>query len=76
MALSVAFRTPTPLNSMDLQWGQHVEDNRTARVMAPRQLSPDCPRQGRRDPGWAAWRSMHGGHCAGRRQGGSLPALP
>ena len=76
MALSVAFRTPTPLNSMDLQWGQHVEDSRAAaRVMALGQLSRYSPRQGRRDPGLAAWSSMRGGRCAGRRPGGS-PRAP
>ena len=73
MALSVAFRTPTPLNSMDLQWGQRVEDGRTAaRVMALRQLSPYCPRQGRRHFGLAAWSKVPAVHC----EGGSPPALP
>ena len=78
MALSVAFRTPTPLNSMDLQWGQRVEDSRAgAWVMAPHcRLSPYCRRQGPRDLELTAWRSVRGGRCAGRRPGGSPPALP
>jgi hypothetical protein len=74
----MAFRTPTLRNSIDLQYGQRVENSPTVVWITALnlRLSRCCPRLGRRCFGRADWSKVRGGRGGGWGQRGLPHALP
>lgn len=75
-AVSMAFRAPTLLKSINLQCGQRVENSpAVARIMAPYRLSPHCLRQGWPDFARTASSTARAG-CRAAQPPCGLPPVP
>jgi hypothetical protein len=72
----MAFRTPTPLNSTDLQFGHCVENIVFHSLVPTRQFSPHCQYRESCYLGMPAWTCLHWRRWHGPGPDGWLLARP